>query len=153
MESFVIEGGRPLSGRVRAAGNKNGALPVIAASILTEEPVVLRNIPRIRDVDTMLALVADLGAEVEWQGDNELRIHAAGVSKTEVDEELSDRIRGSFLFAGPLLTRFGHALLSPPGGESSACPNRVSSGPANRKEPRMRSESSSSTSVFVMPAA
>jgi UDP-N-acetylglucosamine 1-carboxyvinyltransferase len=117
VESFVIEGGRPLSGRIRAAGNKNGALPVIAASILTDEPVVLRNIPRIRDVDTMLALVADLGADVEWQGENEVRIHAAGISKTEVDEELSDRIRGSFLFAGPLLTRFGHALLSPPGGD------------------------------------
>ena len=117
MESFVIEGGRPLNGTVRAAGNKNGALPIIAACVLTDEPVVLRNIPRIRDVDTMLALLADLGADVEWLGENEVRIQAAGVSKTEVDEELSDRIRGSFLLAGPLLARYGHVLLSPPGGD------------------------------------
>ena len=117
VESFVIEGGRPLNGTVRAAGNKNGALPIIAACVLTDEPVVLRNIPRIRDVDTMLALLADLGADVEWLGENEVRIQAAGVSKTEVDEELSDRIRGSFLLAGPLLARYGHVLLSPPGGD------------------------------------
>ena len=117
MESFVIEGGRPLNGTVRAAGNKNGALPIIAACLLTDEPVVLRNIPRIRDVDTMLALLADLGADAEWLGENEVRIQAAGVSKTEVDEELSDRIRGSFLLAGPLLARYGHVLLSPPGGD------------------------------------
>jgi UDP-N-acetylglucosamine 1-carboxyvinyltransferase len=117
VESFVIEGGRPLSGHVRAAGNKNGALPVLAACLLTDEPVVLRNIPRIRDVDTMLALLQDLGAEAEWHGENEVRVHAAEITKTEVDEELSDRIRGSFLFAGPLLARFGHALISPPGGD------------------------------------
>jgi len=117
VESFVIEGGRPLNGRIRAAGNKNGALPLLAGCLLTEEPVVLRNVPRIRDVDTMLALLADIGADVEWQGENEVRLHAAGVGKTEVDEELSDRIRGSFLLAGPLLARFGHALLSPPGGD------------------------------------
>jgi UDP-N-acetylglucosamine 1-carboxyvinyltransferase len=113
----VIEGGRPLNGRVRAAGNKNGALPLLAACLLAHDPVVLRNIPRIRDVDTMLALLADMGADVEWQGENEVRVSAAGVGKTEVDEELSDRIRGSFLLAGPLLARFGHALLSPPGGD------------------------------------
>jgi UDP-N-acetylglucosamine 1-carboxyvinyltransferase len=117
VESFVIEGGRPLNGTVRAAGNKNGALPVIAACVLTDEPVVLRNIPRIRDVDTMLALLVDVGADADWVGENEVRIQASGVSKTEVDEELSDRIRGSFLLAGPLLARCGHVLLSPPGGD------------------------------------
>jgi UDP-N-acetylglucosamine 1-carboxyvinyltransferase len=117
LESFVIEGGRPLSGRVRAAGNKNGALPVLAACLLTDEPVHLRNIPRIRDVDTMVALLVDLGAEVEWQGENEIRVHAAGVGKTEVDEELSDRIRGSFLVAGPLLARLGRVAISQPGGD------------------------------------
>jgi UDP-N-acetylglucosamine 1-carboxyvinyltransferase len=117
VESFVIEGGRPLTGHVRAAGNKNGALPVLAACLLTDEPVVLRNIPRIRDVDTMLALLQDLGAEADWQGENDVHVHAAGIAKTEVDEELSDRIRGSFLFAGPLLARHGHVLLSPPGGD------------------------------------
>jgi len=117
IESFVIEGGRPLNGTVRAAGNKNGALPVLAACVLTSEPVVLRNIPRIRDVDTMLALLTDIGAEADWTGENEVRVNAAGVTRTEVDEELSDRIRGSFLLAGPLLARFGHVLLSPPGGD------------------------------------
>ena len=88
LESFVIEGGLPLGGRVRAAGNKNGALPIMAACLLTDEPVVLTNVPRIRDVDTMLALLADLGAEVEWQGENEVRVHAAAAGKTEVDAEL-----------------------------------------------------------------
>ncbi|HEY4346946.1 MAG TPA: UDP-N-acetylglucosamine 1-carboxyvinyltransferase [Gaiellaceae bacterium] len=117
VESFVIEGGRALSGRVRVAGNKNGALPILAACTLTDQPVVLTNVPRIRDVDTMLALLADLGAEVAWEGENTVKVNAAEIHKTEVDEELSDRIRGSFLFAGPLLARFGHALLSPPGGD------------------------------------
>ena len=117
MESFVIEGGRPLNGTVRIAGNKNGALPILAACLLTDEPVLLRNIPRIRDVDTMLALLSDLGAEAEWIGANEVRVQAGSVTKTEIDESLSDRIRGSFLLAGPLLARFGHALLSPPGGD------------------------------------
>jgi UDP-N-acetylglucosamine 1-carboxyvinyltransferase len=116
-ESFLIEGGRPLSGHVHVAGNKNGALPIIAACLLTSEPVVLRNVPRIRDVETMLALLVDLGAEADWQADNEVRIHAASISQTEVDEDLSDRIRGSFLLAGPLLSRCGHVLLSPPGGD------------------------------------
>ena len=117
MESFVIEGGRPLNGTVRIAGNKNGALPILAACLLTDEPVLLRNIPRIRDVDTMLALLSDLGADAEWIGANEVRVQAGSVTKTEIDESLSDRIRGSFLLAGPLLARFGHALLSPPGGD------------------------------------
>jgi len=118
VESFVIEGGRPLTGRVKAAGNKNGALPVLAACLLTEEPVVLGNLPRIRDVETMVALLQDLGAEAEWQGENEIRVNAASVTKTEVDEELSDRIRASFLLGGPLLARFGQAILYPPGGDS-----------------------------------
>jgi UDP-N-acetylglucosamine 1-carboxyvinyltransferase len=118
VESFVIEGGRPLSGRVRAAGNKNGALPIIAACLLTDEPVVLRNVPRIRDVEAMLALLADLGADVEWLGDNDVRVQAAGVTKTEADEELSDLLRASFLLGGPLLARFGRAVLYPPGGDS-----------------------------------
>ena len=116
-ESFVIEGGRPLSGVVRAAGNKNGAMPVIAACLLTREPVVLGNIPRIRDVDTMLALLGDLGAEAEWTGPNEVRVHAEQITRTEVSEALSERIRGSFLLAGPLLARCGHVLVSRPGGD------------------------------------
>jgi UDP-N-acetylglucosamine 1-carboxyvinyltransferase len=118
VESFVIEGGNPLNGRVRVAGNKNGALPILAACLLTDESVVLRNVPRIRDVDAMVALLADLGAEIEWIGDNDVRIQAAAVAKTEADVELSDRIRASFLLGGPLLARFGHAILHPPGGDA-----------------------------------
>jgi UDP-N-acetylglucosamine 1-carboxyvinyltransferase len=116
-ESFVIEGGQPLSGRVRAAGNKNGALPVLAACLLTSEPVVLSNVPRIRDVDTMMALISALGAEVEWTGENEVRIHAADVSSHELDPDLARRIRASFLLAGPLLARLGRASVPPPGGD------------------------------------
>src|SRR3954454_24577831 len=100
---FVIEGGRPLNGRIRAAGNKNGALPILAACLLTEEEVVLHNVPRILDVQTMLDLLADLGVDVEWIGDNDVRVHAADVTKTELDEELCRRIRASVLLAGPLL--------------------------------------------------
>ena len=88
MDSFVIEGGRPLNGRVRAAGNKNGALPILAACLLTDEPVVLRNVPHIQDIEVMLQLLADLGAETEWLSWNEVRVHAADMVKSEVDEEL-----------------------------------------------------------------
>jgi UDP-N-acetylglucosamine 1-carboxyvinyltransferase len=116
-ESFVIEGGRPLHGRVRAAGNKNGALPIIAACLLTSEPVLLHNVPRIRDVETMLELIAQVGAEVEWTGENEVRVHAADITSTELDAELASRIRASFLLAGPLLARVGRASVPPPGGD------------------------------------
>jgi UDP-N-acetylglucosamine 1-carboxyvinyltransferase len=117
MESFVIEGGRPLNGRVRAAGNKNGALPILAACLLTPEPVTLVNVPRIRDVETMIELLEDLGADVEWTGRNEVRVEAANVAKTDLDPELCSRIRASILLAGPLLTRFGRASVPPPGGD------------------------------------
>ena len=116
-ETFVIQGGQPLSGRIRAAGNKNAALPNLAACLLTTEPVVLHNVPRIRDVATMMALIAGLGAEVEWVGENEVRVHAADVSSHELDAELSSRIRASFLLAGPLLARLGRASVPPPGGD------------------------------------
>jgi UDP-N-acetylglucosamine 1-carboxyvinyltransferase len=116
-ESFVIQGGQPLSGRIRAAGNKNAALPNLAACLLTSEPVVLHNVPRIRDVETMMALIAGLGAETEWVGENEVRVHAADVSSYELDAELSSRIRASFLLAGPLLARVGRASVPPPGGD------------------------------------
>ncbi|MBD0339190.1 MAG: UDP-N-acetylglucosamine 1-carboxyvinyltransferase, partial [Thermoleophilia bacterium] len=117
MESFVIEGGRPLSGHVRAAGNKNAALPILAACLLTAEPVTLANVPRIRDVETMIELLADLGVDLEWTGPNELRVQAADVEKTDLDPELCSRIRASILLAGPLLTRFGRASVPPPGGD------------------------------------
>jgi UDP-N-acetylglucosamine 1-carboxyvinyltransferase len=115
-ESFVIEGGHPLSGTLRASGNKNGALPILAACLLTDEPVTLANLPRIRDVETMMGLLASVGADVEWTGPNEARIHAQEISH-EPDDHLASRIRASFLLAGPLLARLGRASVAPPGGD------------------------------------
>src|SRR5256885_5034008 len=116
-DALLIEGGRPLSGRIRAAGNKNGALPILAASLLTEEPVTLSNVPRIRDVETMVELLAEIGVDASWTGTNEVRIGGGHVDRTELDEELCSRIRASFLLAGPLLARFGRAIVPPPGGD------------------------------------
>ncbi len=116
-ESFVIEGGRALSGSVRAAGNKNGALPIIAACLLADEPVTLTNVPRILDVETMVELLLDLGVEAEWRGANELRVNAADVRKHRLDTHLCSRMRASFLLAGPLLARLGSAVVPPPGGD------------------------------------
>jgi UDP-N-acetylglucosamine 1-carboxyvinyltransferase len=117
VESFVIEGGVPLRGTVRPAGNKNAALPILAACLLTSDPVTLENVPRIRDVEAMIELLADIGAEVEWLGPNRLRVWAAEITKTALDAELCTRIRASILFAGPLLARFGTADVPPPGGD------------------------------------
>ena len=117
VESFLIEGGRPLAGRVRAAGNKNAALPILAACLLTPEPVTLENVPRISDVETMLELMDALGVDVDWIGPNEVRVHAAEIRTHELDEELSRRIRTSLLLAGPLLARCGRATVPPPGGD------------------------------------
>ncbi|MDQ3669352.1 MAG: UDP-N-acetylglucosamine 1-carboxyvinyltransferase [Actinomycetota bacterium] len=116
-ESFVIEGGRPLNGSVRAAGNKNAALPIIAACLLTDEPVTLTNVPAILDVETMLELAADLGVEIDHPAPGTVRIHAEQEPKAELDEELCRRIRASILFAGPLLARCGEAIVPPPGGD------------------------------------
>ncbi len=117
MQSFVIEGGRPLSGTVRASGNKNGALPILAACVLASEEVRLSNVPRIRDVETMVELLADLGADVEWTGPNEVRIDPQDLTRTDLDAELAREIRASFLLAGPLLARFGRVTVPPPGGD------------------------------------
>src|SRR5437868_15349633 len=94
-ESFVIEGGRALNGSIRAAGNKNGALPILAACLLTDEPVQLTNVPHIRDVETMMELIADLGPDVEWTASNEVRVHAASRPSYELDAALSRRSRAS----------------------------------------------------------
>jgi UDP-N-acetylglucosamine 1-carboxyvinyltransferase len=115
-EAFVIEGGRPLSGRIRAAGNKNGALPILAACLLTNEPVVVRNVPRILDVETMLELLSDVGADVSWIGDD-VHVQAAEITKRELDDELCSRMRASFLLTGPLLARLGSVSAPPPGGD------------------------------------
>ena len=117
IETFLIHGGVPLSGTVRPAGNKNAALPILAACVLTADPVTLDNVPRIRDVEAMIDLLTDIGAEVEWLGPNRLRVWAADVRKTRLDAELCSRIRASILFAGPLLARFGAADIPPPGGD------------------------------------
>jgi UDP-N-acetylglucosamine 1-carboxyvinyltransferase len=117
MEKFVIEGGYPLSGSVVPAGNKNAALPALAACLLTEEQVVLRNIPRIDDVEAMLGLLEGIGVRVQWREDNVVALCAADARPGDVDPELSERIRASFLLAGPLLARFGSADMPPPGGD------------------------------------
>jgi UDP-N-acetylglucosamine 1-carboxyvinyltransferase len=117
MEKFVIEGGYPLSGTLAPAGNKNAALPILAACLLTEEDVVLRNIPRIRDVEAMLELLAGLGVKVEWREESVVALSAREVRRTDVDPDVADRIRASFLAAGPLLARFGEALMPAPGGD------------------------------------
>jgi UDP-N-acetylglucosamine 1-carboxyvinyltransferase len=117
MEAFVIEGGHRLSGTLKAAGNKNGALPILASTVLAAEPVTLSNVPRIRDVQTMLDLLEDLGADVAWTGANEVRVAAADVAKHELDPVLCGQMRASFLLAGPLLSRFGRASVPPPGGD------------------------------------
>ncbi|MET0512513.1 MAG: UDP-N-acetylglucosamine 1-carboxyvinyltransferase [Thermoleophilaceae bacterium] len=117
MEKFIIEGGAPLSGTVVPAGNKNAALPALAATLLTSEEVVLRNIPRIRDVEAMIELLVHLGATAEWRDDNVIALRSDGVNRTDLDETLAERIRASFLLAGPLLARFGRADMPPPGGD------------------------------------
>jgi UDP-N-acetylglucosamine 1-carboxyvinyltransferase len=118
MEKFVIDGGVPLRGTVTPAGNKNGALPILAASVLTTEEIVVRNVPRIRDVEAMLQVLQGLGATAEWRDENEVAICAAGVDRdAHVDREHAERIRASFLLAGPLLARFGEVRMPPPGGD------------------------------------
>jgi UDP-N-acetylglucosamine 1-carboxyvinyltransferase len=118
MEKFIIQGGVPLSGEIVPAGNKNAALPILAACLLTDEELVVRNVPRIRDVESMLGLLERLGVKVAWTGDNEVKLQADSISGTEVDEELANRIRASFLVAGPLLARFGEVKMPPPGGDT-----------------------------------
>ncbi len=117
MEKFLIEGGVPLSGTLTPAGNKNAARPALAACVLTEDEVVVRNVPRIRDVEAMVAIQEQLGVRVAWLGPNELSLCASGVDSVEVDPELAEQIRASFLLAGPLLARFGRAVMPPPGGD------------------------------------
>ena len=117
MSTFIVEGGRTLSGRIRPAGNKNAALPCLAAVLLTEEPVTLENVPRIRDVLTLIEILESLGCSSEWTGDNTVRLDASGVTVGRVDRDMAARIRASLLLAGPLLSRFGDVELPPPGGD------------------------------------
>ncbi|HEX3926799.1 MAG TPA: UDP-N-acetylglucosamine 1-carboxyvinyltransferase [Gemmatimonadales bacterium] len=114
---YVVTGGRPLHGTIRPAGNKNAALPVIAASLLADGPVTLENIPRINDVETMLELLVDLGATAAWTAANTVVIDTRGVRPKPLDPDLCTSIRASILLAGPLLARFGKVVLPPPGGD------------------------------------
>ena len=117
MSTLLIEGGRRLSGTVEVEGNKNAALPLLAACLLTPEVCVLQNVPRIGDVEVMARLLLDLGAEVEGIGSTTLRIRCPTVVKDEPDPALVGRLRGSVLLLGPLLARRGRAQLAPPGGD------------------------------------
>jgi UDP-N-acetylglucosamine 1-carboxyvinyltransferase len=114
---FLVRGGRPLRGSVRPAGNKNAALPILASTVLADGPMELDNIPRIRDVETMLELLVDLGASAEWIGPNLVRVDARQARPKPLDPRLCARIRASILLAGPLLARFGTVTLPPPGGD------------------------------------
>ena len=119
MEKFVIDGGTALSGTIVPAGNKNGVLPILAASVLTGDEVVVRNVPKIKDAGAMLALLEALGVRITWLSDHEVALCAADLTAEEavIDRELSERIRASFLLAGPLLARFGRVRMPPPGGD------------------------------------
>jgi UDP-N-acetylglucosamine 1-carboxyvinyltransferase len=114
---FLVRGGRALRGSVRPAGNKNAALPILASTVLADGPMELDNIPRIRDVETMLELLVDLGASAEWIGPNLVRVDARQARPKPLDPRLCARIRASILLAGPRLARFGSVTLPPPGGD------------------------------------
>jgi UDP-N-acetylglucosamine 1-carboxyvinyltransferase len=117
MERFLIEGGIPLSGEVTPAGNKNAALPLLAACLLTEEPIVLYNVPEIRDVQAMRNLLESLGVDIQQQGNHTWRIQAREVCPADLDPDLCRRIRASILLAGPMTARSGELQLPPPGGD------------------------------------
>src|SRR5213596_1368267 len=115
--SFSVTGGRALKGTIRPAGNKNAALPILAATLLADGPCRIDNVPHIRDVETMLALLVHLGADVRWLGPNSVEVNTARAEPRELDPALCARIRASILLAGPMLARFGRVSLPPPGGD------------------------------------
>ena len=117
MSAYVVDGSFPIKGKIRAGGNKNSALPCIAATLLTDEPVVLKRLPDIEDVHVMLQILTTLGASIEQLGPNEVRIHASDITTHEIPAKQAKNIRASILFAGPLLARTGKVLLPPPGGD------------------------------------
>lgn len=117
MQKFIIEGGIPLKGEVTPSGNKNAALPILAATLLTDEPVILHNVPDIRDVNDMRKLIASLGVQIEDLGGSSWRVTARTVRPADLDPELCARIRASILLAGPMTARAGNLHLPPPGGD------------------------------------
>ena len=114
---YVVEGGCRLSGAIEPSGNKNAALPIIAACLLTDQPVHLSNVPRIRDTETLVELIRSIGAQATWEGANRLVISAKDVRSVNLDPSLCANIRASILLAGPLLARCGNVVLPPPGGD------------------------------------
>ncbi len=117
MSAFHVEGGHSLSGAILPAGNKNAALPCVAATLLADAPVTLTNVPRIRDVETLLELMGAMGCDIAWDAANTLRVDSSGVESPNVASDLAEKIRASILLAGPLLARFGAVTLPPPGGD------------------------------------
>src|SRR5689334_13168538 len=114
---YVVEGGSTLSGTIRPSGNKNAALPIVAAALLVEEPVTLENVPRIRDVETLVELIRSAGVSAQWKERNTLLIDAKQVRAAELDPQLCRKIRASILLAAPMLARCGEVTLPPPGGD------------------------------------
>lgn len=117
MSKFLIEGGHTLRGEVTVSGNKNAALKLLPACLMTDEPVILHNVPIIRDVENTILIMRDLGVELEPLGGGSWRIHAAQVNKSALDPELAGKTRASFVFAGPMLARVGRISLPIPGGD------------------------------------
>ena len=117
MDKFIIEGGVPLVGEITPGGNKNAALPMLAAALLTEETITLHNVPDIRDVRDMRQLITSLGVDVEDIGNKSWRVTAKNIQPSKLDPDLCSRIRASILLAGPMLARAGEIHLPPPGGD------------------------------------
>jgi UDP-N-acetylglucosamine 1-carboxyvinyltransferase len=117
MDKFIIQGGRQLHGEVTPSGNKNAALPLLAACLLTHEPVILHNVPEIRDIQMMRALLQSLGVKIDIVGDHTWRIEARDVCPADLDPEQCARIRASILLAGPMVARAGELVIPPPGGD------------------------------------
>lgn len=117
MEEFYIQGGIPLRGELIPSGNKNAALPLLAACLLTSEPVILHNVPKILDVHTMIRLLKSLNVKITEIGENSLQLDASDIHPAELDPNLCRKIRASILLAGPLLSRVGELHLPPPGGD------------------------------------
>ena len=117
MEKFLIDGGIALSGEVTPSGNKNAALPLLAACLMIDEPVILHNMPEIRDVQTMRGLIESLGVEITTIGEHTWKVHAREVRPSSLDPDLTRKIRASLLLAGPMVARTGELHLPPPGGD------------------------------------
>ena len=118
MQQFIIEGGHPLNGTITASGNKNASLKMLAACLLTDEPVILRNMPDIGDVRTLIEIMRRLGVQIDWLSESRLRVHAHEITSTEIDAALARKLRSSIVLAGPMLARCGRVLLPPPGGDA-----------------------------------